>query len=67
MTLEQAKATVRALLDAAGDDADKVYRALAAAQRVSRRGASYSEADRDDYAMQRLALADITGNAAYRQ
>lgn len=70
MTFDEAKAQVADLLALANGDADAVFRSLTRAQRA---GADSITADRGDeerrqfdYGLMRLALADLTGHAAYR-
>lgn len=67
-TLAEAKDYVRTLLAMTDGDAEAVYRAIDRAQRGSKMGATRDqyEQDAETYALQRLALADLTGNASYR-
>jgi hypothetical protein len=67
MTLTEAKGQTRHLLGIAEGDADAVYRSVRASERNCRRYANFTESDADNYRMLRLALADLTGNATYRQ
>ena len=66
--LDEARRYVKDLLALADGDSDAVYRAIDRAERAGKAGATREEAERngEGYAMQRLALADLTGNPGYR-
>lgn len=66
LSIEEAKNQVNALLELAQGDHEAVFRALVSAQRFGREGANYTAEHDEDYGMQRLALADVTGVSAYR-
>jgi hypothetical protein len=64
--LAEAKRQVTELLDMANGDAEVVFRSIIGAQNVGRQYAGYTEEHDANYGMLRLALADLTGIAAYR-
>lgn len=67
-TLAEAKEHVGTLLALADGNGDAVYAAIDRAARATRAGCTREqwEAHSEQYALQRLALADLTGNAGYR-
>lgn len=66
-TLDQAKSIIRMSLDLADGNADAVAAAINKSQRDARLWATDDTNNFDHYAMLRLALSDVTGDAGYRR
>jgi hypothetical protein len=63
---ELARRQVQELLDASGGDSDLLYRAIRIAEHTAVDVDGYTEIQALAYQLQRLALAEITGNLRYR-
>ncbi len=66
MTLTDAQAQLTQMLTTAQGDSDAVYRAIRESRRDASQHASFTAECEMDYGLLKLALCDLTGNAAYR-